>query len=46
MRHLRPAIMLTLLLMLLTGLAYPGLITGLGQLLFRHRANGSLVTVN
>jgi K+-transporting ATPase ATPase C chain len=46
MKHLRPAIMLTILLMLLTGLAYPGLITALGQLLFRHRANGSLVTVN
>src|SRR5262245_58497637 len=46
MKHLRPAIMMTLLLIVLTGLLYPGLITALGQLLFPHRANGSLITVN
>src|SRR5262245_6330008 len=46
MKHLRPAIMLTLLLIVLTGLLYPGLITALGQLLFPHRANGSLVRIN
>jgi K+-transporting ATPase ATPase C chain len=38
--------MMTLLLIVLTGLLYPGLITALGQLLFPHRANGSLVRVN
>jgi K+-transporting ATPase ATPase C chain len=41
--QLRPAIVLTLLLCAITGLVYPGLVTGLAQLLFPHRANGSLV---
>lgn len=40
---LRPAIALTLLLCALTGLAYPGIVTGLAQLLFPRQANGSLV---
>ena len=42
-RQLRPAIVLTLLLCVITGLVYPGLVTGLAQLLFPHQANGSLV---
>lgn len=41
--HLRPAIVLFLLLTVLTGLAYPMAITGLAQTLFPHQANGSLV---
>ena len=45
-RQLRPAIVLTLLLCVITGVVYPGLVTGLAQLLFPHQANGSLVTVN
>ena len=44
--HLRPAIVLTLLLCLLTGLLYPGVVTGLAQLLFPWQAHGSLVTAN
>lgn len=44
--QLRPAIVLTLILCVLTGLVYPGAITGLSQLLFSRQANGSLVTVN
>jgi len=44
--HLRPAIVLTLLLCALTGLLYPGAVTGLAQLLFPWQAHGSLVTVN
>jgi K+-transporting ATPase ATPase C chain len=44
--HLRPAIVLTLLLCLLTGLLYPSLVTGLAQLLFPWQAHGSLVTAN
>ena len=43
---LREAIALTLVLMALTGLVYPGVVTGLAQDLFPHQANGSLVTVN
>ncbi len=41
--HLRPAVTMTLLFTLLTGLAYPLAITGLAQGLFPAAANGSLV---
>jgi K+-transporting ATPase ATPase C chain len=44
--QLRPAIVATLVLAVITGLAYPGLVTGLAQLLFPRQANGSLVTVD
>ena len=37
---------LTLVFTVLTGLLYPGIITGVSQLVFPTRANGSLVTVN
>lgn len=40
---LRPAIVMTLLFALLTGIAYPLALTGIGQLLFPHQANGSLI---
>lgn len=39
----RPAVSLFLLLTVLTGLAYPLLVTGLGQSLFPAQAQGSLV---
>ncbi len=38
-----PAISLTLLFTVLTGLVFPGVIWALGQLLFPYQANGSLV---
>ena len=41
--QLRPAVVLTLLLCIITGLVYPGVLTALSQLLFPHRANGSLI---
>jgi len=37
---------MTLVLCVITGVVYPGIVTGLGQLLFRRQANGSLVSVN
>ncbi len=37
---------MTLLLTVLTGLIYPGVVTGLCQALFSHQANGSLLTQN
>jgi len=40
---LRPALVMTLLFALLLGLAYPLAITGIGQLVFPHQANGSLI---
>jgi potassium-transporting ATPase KdpC subunit len=44
--QLRPAVSVTLVLMVLTGLVYPGVVTALAQLLFPRQANGSLLTVN
>jgi K+-transporting ATPase ATPase C chain len=41
--HLRPAIVLTLIFIVLTGLAYPLAITGIGQLAFPAQADGSLI---
>jgi potassium-transporting ATPase KdpC subunit len=40
---LRPALALTLILMVITGIAYPLAITGVAQVLFPHQANGSLM---
>jgi K+-transporting ATPase ATPase C chain len=43
---LRPALTLFALLALLTGVAYPLLVTGVAQAAFPERANGSLVRVD
>lgn len=40
---IRPALSFMLLLTLITGLAYPLVLLGLGQALFPHQANGSLI---
>ena len=45
-QHLRPAVVLTLLLCAITGLVYPGVVTALAQLLFPWQANGSLIERN
>ena len=45
-RTLRPAFSIFVLLTLVTGLAYPLLVTGLAQLLFPSAANGSIVVVD
>jgi K+-transporting ATPase ATPase C chain len=44
--QIAPAFRVTLFMTVLTGLIYPGIVTGLCQMLFPHRANGSLVTVD
>jgi potassium-transporting ATPase KdpC subunit len=45
-KYIRPAVVITLLLTVLTGLIYPGIVTALAQLIFPYQANGSLHYVN
>jgi K+-transporting ATPase ATPase C chain len=44
-KQILPAFRMTLLMTVLTGLIYPAAITGLCQLLFKDKANGSLTPV-
>jgi K+-transporting ATPase ATPase C chain len=46
MKQLIIAIKATLVLTVLTGIAYPLLVTGLTKVLFPHQANGSLIQAN
>jgi K+-transporting ATPase KdpC subunit len=43
MKQLRPAIVLTLFFVLLTGLAFPGVVWAIGNIAFPSQAHGSLV---
>jgi len=43
LRQLGPAFRVTLLFTVLTGLVYPGVVTGLCQMFFARQANGSMV---
>jgi K+-transporting ATPase ATPase C chain len=45
-KQIRPAIAMTLLLCVVTGVLYPAAVTGLAQVLFPRQANGSLVSAN
>ncbi len=42
-KQLRPAVVMTVLLIVVTGVVYPGIVTALAQLFFPRQANGSLV---
>lgn len=44
--QLRPAILLTVVFIVVTGLIYPGVVTGVARLVFPNQTRGSLVTVN
>ncbi len=43
-KQLWPAIAMTIVLMIITGGIYPGIVTALAQLVFPRQANGSLIT--
>jgi K+-transporting ATPase ATPase C chain len=42
-KYIRPAVVITLLLTIVTGFLYPGVVTALSQVFFNHAANGSLL---
>jgi K+-transporting ATPase ATPase C chain len=44
--QLRPAILLTFVFIVVTGLIYPGVVTAVARLVFPNQASGSLVTAN
>jgi potassium-transporting ATPase KdpC subunit len=46
MKEIRTALLVIVVFSLLLGVAYPLLVTGIGQLAFSSRANGSLVSVD
>ena len=45
-RQLLPALLITIVLYVITGLLYPLVVWGVGQVGFNHRANGSFITRN
>lgn len=44
--QLRPAIAVLALLTLITGFAYPAVVTGIAQVVFSSQANGSFISIN
>ena len=40
LKYFRSALVLTVFMLVLCGFAYPAALTGLGQLMFPHQANG------
>ena len=43
LQHIRPALVLIVLMTLLTGVVYPFAITGIATVVFPHRAGGSMI---
>lgn len=44
--HIKPAIFIFIILTVITGILYPLFVTGIAQLFFRNKANGSLIYQN
>jgi K+-transporting ATPase ATPase C chain len=45
-KQLRPAVLLTFVFIVVTGLVYPGIVTAVAKIVFPNQANGSLVAAN
>lgn len=45
-RNLKPALIVFIMLLIVTGIVYPFLVTGVAQVLFPHQANGSIIKQN
>ena len=43
LKELKPALLMLILFTILTGFVYPFVVTGIAQVMFPHRANGSLI---
>ena len=44
LNYIKGALALTVVMLAVCGFAYPAALTGLGQVIFPHQANGSLLT--
>jgi len=45
-KELKPAFLMMVVMTVLTGLIYPGIVTAIAQTVFRDQANGSVIVVN
>ena len=44
--HIKPAILIFIILTIITGIIYPLFVTGIAQVFFHNQANGSLIYQN